>query len=116
MSKPFLTILFSSALIAQALAGGVERPEGWWVVLGSFANPDLSAAHDKEIRSLRSRAARCGVDPFNDFSNKFRGFAPRFDVVAVGAYKTRKSAQSVLHRVRACVPEAYIKFGRHLGE
>jgi hypothetical protein len=111
-----LSIAFAVSLHGRAPAEGVERAEGYWVVLGAFANPDLSAAHDEDIKRLRRRAARCKVHPFNDFSNKFQGFAPGFDVVAVGAYKTREAAQSVLHRVNACIPDAYIKFGKHLGE
>jgi len=116
MNRLVATIAFSVALIVPALGGGVLSPEGWWIVLGSFANPDLSATHDDEIRKLRNTAASCGTDPFNDFSNKFKGFSPGFDVVVVGAYRSRESAQSVLRRVRACVPGTYVKYGKHLGE
>ncbi len=116
MGRLFSAIVFVGALSMEALAGGVLRPAGWWVVLGSFANPSLSAIHDRGIRSLRGRVARCGFDAFNDFSNKFGGFAPGYDVVAVGAYKTSEAARADLQRVRVCVPGAYIKFGEHLGE
>ena len=116
MTRLVLTIAFSSAFLARALAGSVEKPEGWWVVLASLANHDLSAVHDEEIKNLRVLAGRCGFQPFNDFSNKFRGFDPGFDVVALGAFKSRQAAESVRRRVSACVPGAYIKYGRHLGE
>lgn len=116
MNKLIRTVALSFALTGPALAGGVLKPEGWWIVLGSFANPDLSETHDKEIRKLRSAAASCGIDPFNDFSNKFKGFSRGLDVVVVGAYRSRENAESVLRRVRPCVPGAYMKYGRHLGE
>lgn len=104
------------ALTSPALAGGVLRDTGWWVVLGSFPNYDFSVSREEDVEIARARAARCGIDPFNDFSNKFLGFAPGYDVVAVGAFADPKTARAVLRRVRACIPDAYVKFGRHLGE
>jgi hypothetical protein len=110
-------IAFFGVLIgyAQAQSGGIENYNGWWVVLGSFADPDMISDNEDEIRALRIRAANCGFVPFNDFSGKFIGFNPGYDVAVVGAYN-RSVAQSVLARVRPCVPSAYIKLGRYAGE
>jgi hypothetical protein len=115
MIRLALMVAVYGALIPQAQAGGISRYEGWWVVLGSFADPDLRSGHQDDIRKLRRQAARCGVSAIDDFSQKFIGFAPGYDVVASGAY-SRDRAQSVLLRVRPCVPEAYIKYGRYAGE
>ena len=41
---------------------------------------------------------------------------PRFDVVVVGPYRTRSEAERILGRLRPCVPDAYLKRGRYLGE
>jgi hypothetical protein len=103
-------------LRAEAGAAGLERDAGWWVVLGSFSNPDLSAPQEQKIANARAAAARCGFDAFNDFSNKFRGFATGYDVVVLGAFPSEAKAWTALDAVKRCIPGAYIKFGRHLGE
>jgi hypothetical protein len=122
MSRPvpfdkFLCPLLCSVLLCtNAVAAGITRDTDWWVVLGSFPDPDLSAPQEAKIASVRGMAARCGFDPFNDFSNKFRGFTPGYDVVVVGAFASKSKARAALDAVRRCVPGAYIKFGKHLGE
>lgn len=114
--KSLVFLLCGLLLGSTALAGGLERDRGWWVVLGSFPNPDLSSPQEAKIETLRAKAALCGFDAFNDFSNKFRGFAPGYDVVVLGAFPTRSKADAILRSVRRCAPGAYVKFGRHLGE
>lgn len=108
--------LFGMILASSALAGGIYRDEGWWIVLASLPNPDLSIFQNAKIAKIRASAARCGFDPFNDFSNKFRGFAAGFDVVVLGAFESRTKAASALRDVRRCFPDAYLAFGKHLGE
>jgi hypothetical protein len=103
-------------LAANALAAGIESDTGWWVILGAFADADLSSARDADITKLKADAARCGFEPFNDFSNKFHGFAPGYDVVTLGAFASKSKALDVRRAVERCVPGAYVKFGRHLGE
>lgn len=103
-------------LAANALAAGIESDAGWWVVLGAFADPDLSNPREASITKLKAAAARCGFEPFNDFSNKFRCFAPGYDVVTLGAFASKSKALAVLRAVERCVPGAYIKFGSYLGE
>lgn len=115
MLRITLTILFCGTFLTSAQAGGVLERKGWWVVLGSFADPDLTSGNYKEIRSLHRAARRCNFSSFDDFSRKFTGFAPDFDVVVAGPY-SREESQSALRRIRLCVPDAYVKFGRYLGE
>ena len=43
-------------------------------------------------------------------------FEEGYDVVVVGPYRTRQEADRVLARLRPCVPDAYLKRGRYLGE
>jgi hypothetical protein len=117
MKRLVQAIAFLGALIGhvQAQSGGIAEYNGWWVVLGSFADPYMKSDNEDKIRAIRIRVAKCGVVPFNDFSGKFIGFAPGYDVAVVGAY-SRSIAQTILARVRPCVPGAYIKHGRYAGE
>lgn len=57
-----------------------------------------------------------GAQPFNDHSQKFRGFAPGFNVFVVGAYAGRGEADRKAADLRRCFPGAYVKFGAYLGE
>ena len=112
LGLPLLLSLF--CFVAQAAA--IELNQGWWVVLGSFADPDLSSPQEEKIARVRAQAARCGFAAFNDFSNKFLGFAPGYDVVVLGAFPSKSRAEAVLNAVKPCVPGAYVKFARHAGE
>jgi hypothetical protein len=86
-----------------------RRDAGWWVVLATAPeNQDVS----KTVRALKA----CGLRPFNDFSGKFAGFKPGLQVVVDGAYSTRAEAESVKVAARQCVPDAYVKWARYLGE
>jgi hypothetical protein len=88
--------------------------DGWWIVLASFDqdSPDVDSA----VRRIGRRAAACGFDIFNDFSGKFENFRPGYIVAVVGAYSSRRAAQRDLPQVRACVADAFVKYGRYLGE
>ena len=56
------------------------------------------------------------MTPFNDLSEKFKGFAPGLHVFAVGAFATRDKAEAALAKTRPCFPGAYLKQAEHLGE
>lgn len=100
------SILASSPAIAL-----LDR--GWWVVVGVMPGENFdNAAADR----LHARIRGCGFEAFNDFSNKFAGFADGFTVFVLGAYPTKKEAETILREARKCVPDAYIKQGRYLGE
>lgn len=113
-----------SALAAGLLVAALAVPSGamaeasWWVLLGSFAAPGGSgnAASDAAVRTVRRQAAACGVQPFNDLSMKFAGFAPGYEVVVLGPYGSPARASSVLGNVRRCVPGATLRQARYAGE
>ncbi len=86
-----------------------QLDSGWWVVLASVpADQNV----EETVRTLEA----CGLHPFNDFSSKFAGFAPGFQVVVDGAYATKSEAESVQSAASGCVPDAYVKWARYLGE
>ena len=116
LCRKLLPPLFLSLFWIAVPAVAIELQKGWWVVLGSFADPDLSSPQEEKIARVRTQAARCGFEAFNDFSNKFLGFAPGYDVVVLGAFPSKYRAEAVLNTVKPCVPGAYIKFARHAGE
>ena len=89
--------------------------DGWWVVMAGFKEnaPNRDASEAK----VRNQAARCGVEAFNDFSNKFSGFAPGLTVVvSMGAYTSKAQAEIAAEAVRPCIPDAYVKKARYAGE
>ncbi|MBB3901405.1 hypothetical protein GGR33_000891 [Methylobacterium brachythecii] len=90
--------------------------DGFWVVAGSFRNPDYADTQYAAIKQASAAVKRCGLEPFGDFSGKFAGFAEGFDVVVVGAYQTDAEAQIALAKLKPCVPQAFIKRGCYLGE
>ena len=112
-----------SIVLGLALAGlgstaqAAETPPGpFWIVAGSFSNPDYTKVQTEAVQKASAAVARCGLEPFNDFSGKFIGFAEGYDVVVVGGYKTRAAAEADLKRLRPCVPTAYIRRGTYAGE
>ncbi|MGU3656162.1 SPOR domain-containing protein [Methylobacterium fujisawaense] len=117
---PKLRRLGTGALVWAGLQAALCLPasaldEGIWVVAGSFRNVDNANFQSEAVARATAAVKRCGLQPFNDFSGKF-GFAEGFDVVVVGPYRTRSEAERILGRLRPCVPDAYLKRGRYLGE
>jgi hypothetical protein len=111
-----LTSWLGCAVITTAKA---ESRDGWWVVLGSVVltdssnfTPEVEAA----TRRVEAAALRCGVSALQDFSSKFRGFAPGYAVVVAGAYATRAAAERALARLRPCIGGAYLKQASYAGE
>lgn len=105
--------------LAFALAGVARAatPAGpFWIVAGSFADPDAALVQGDAVRRAAAAVARCGLTPFNDFSGKFAGFAGGLDVVVVGGYTSRAAADADLARLRPCVPTAYVRRGTYAGE
>jgi hypothetical protein len=111
------TALAALALLvaAEAAQAGEELNEGWWIVAGSFRQGGADR-NDASIAKASAGLRRCGFRPFNDFSAKFAGFAPGFDVVVTGPYTERAGADAIMERVQRCVPSAYVKNARYLGE
>jgi hypothetical protein len=92
-----------------------NQTAGWWVVVGSFSvnRPEEMSA---ERESITTAVGRCGLQTFNDFSAKFRGFAPGFNVFLVGPYASRVEADQIVILARRCIPDAYVKYGEYAGE
>ena len=108
-----LLALILIVLIPSAAMG--QQASGWWVVIGSFP-AENTAAMVTEVREVSAAAARCGLQSFNDFSSKFRGFRPGFNVFVVGPYRSRADADATATVARRCLPDAYVKYGEYLGE
>lgn len=76
-----------------------------------------AANRDAPEATARDAAAKCGLEAFNDFSNKFEGFAPGLTVVVVwSAFKSKSKANAALKKVKPCIADAYLKKARYLGE
>jgi hypothetical protein len=104
------------ALVLAAATQGATPAGPYWIVAGSFANPDTTRVQYEAVRHAAAAVARCGLAPFNDFSGKFIGFSAGFDVVVVGGYPSRMAAEADLARLRPCVPTAYVRRGTYAGE
>lgn len=100
------------------MAAHAASNSGWWVVLGSVAAPDnnFTPRVEAAVRRIEAAARRCGIKPMQDFSSKFRGFAPGYTVVVAGAYGSKVGAEQVSARARRCLPGAYVKQGSYAGE
>lgn len=100
-----------------SLASPLDQDRGWWVVLASFATCDSNACgSESQLRKIGRLARSCGVAPFNDFSSKFTGFRGGYNVFVVDRAFSKVKAAQMLRQVKPCFPNAYIKYGRYLGE
>jgi hypothetical protein len=92
---------------------------GWWVILGSF-NVGKDASGTMLIASGVKRASgaahRCGMAAFNDFSSKFRGFAPGYVVVVIGPFTDKGEAARTQQRLNGCISGSYVKYAQHFGD
>lgn len=92
-----------------------DGDEGYWVVLGSLSIEADRALWEASGRQVQANAARCGVLPFDDYSDRFIGFEPGYDVFVVGPYSRKEKAAAVRARMLDCIPDAYIKHGLYTG-
>lgn len=92
-----------------------DGDEGYWVVLGSLSIEADPALWEASGRQVQANAARCGVLPFDDYSDRFIGFEPGYDVFVVGPYARKEKAAAVRVRLLDCIPDAYIKHGLYTG-
>lgn len=114
---PAMRLISTGLSIFLATTGHAETPAGpYWIVAGSFADPGSLQVQGEAVRRASAAVARCGLEPFTDFSAKFAGFGQGLDVVVVGGYASRAAARADLARLRPCVPAAYVREGRYLGE
>ncbi len=86
-----------------------QQDTGWWVVLAT-------APAEQDVQHIVHAMEACGLHPFNDFSGKFQGFRPGFNVVVDGAYASKSAAERVRSAALGCAPDAYLNWARYLGE
>ena len=108
-------ICLTLALLAVGTVANAAEGAGWYVVLGSFPE-DNTARMAGDAQRLSTTMAKCGLNTFNDFSGKFRGFRPGYNVFVVGPYHRQNDANAALTVAKGCVPDAYVKYGEYLGE
>ena len=92
---------------------------GWWVILGSINVGEADSATAlvaSSVKRASGAAHRCGTVAFNDFSSKFRGFAPGYMVVVIGPFADKADAARSQQQVNGCVSGTYVKYAQHLGE
>jgi len=109
----FLTIAVLACSKPDSFA--LERTQGWWVVVGSFPTEPWQRQQD-DFNRMHSSAILCGLDVFNDFSGKFRGFRAGYNVFVLGAFEDESIARETLATARKCFPDPYVKYGEYLGE
>jgi hypothetical protein len=79
----------------------------WLVVAGSFGRADASAAEQRRIALTGAGHAATVID-----TNEYPLLAPNLWAIIVGPFKSREMANAALARVKAIVPDAYVKKGR----
>jgi hypothetical protein len=89
--------------------------KGWLIIVATFSsapNPVLT-----KFDQMTAKAKTCHVRIFNDFSGKFKGFAPGSNVFVVDhAFHSKKAAERQASIIQKCFPGAYVKHGEYLGE
>ncbi|MEN9895278.1 MAG: hypothetical protein RIR97_1130 [Pseudomonadota bacterium] len=118
--KSQLTALYTALVLLvcvlfQPVMAQEFKVDGWWIVMAAFK--ENAANRDESEAQVRTAAAACGVEAFNDFSTKFAGFTPGLTVVvSMGAYASKTKAESALAKLKPCIPDAYVKKARYAGE
>ena len=101
--------------VSDVPSNALDRADGWWIVVGTFPTEPWQRQRT-DLERMQSMAASCNLELFNDFSGKFRGFQPGYNVFVVGAFESKSTATAGLQQVRMCFPDAYVKYGEYLGE
>ena len=85
LPKPLVLLIALLSISVGVSASAKPLDKGWWIVIGSFPlePPERMLADFKKVHSA---AAPCRLRIFNDFSAKFRGFAPGYNSFVVGAF------------------------------
>ena len=110
-----LLSLWAAGLVFASPADAQNLSKGWWVIVASMPATDTRRM-GADAQHFTAAAARCGFTTFNDFSNKFRGFQPGYNVFVIGAFPSQPAARQALSQLQPCLPGSYIKFGEYLGE
>jgi hypothetical protein len=107
-----------AACLAAPAAVSQPLDDGWWVVVASSPAPGLewTARDDALLADVARRLRPCGLEAFNDWSDKFEGLRPGYHVAVLGAYATRGEGEAILRAVLACAPDANLRRLRYYGE
>jgi hypothetical protein len=102
---------------SPALAQGTS----YWVVVGYVDHEPMAWADSVTTKAaeLENRLAACGLRPFWDWTAKFDGFNPngRGTVFVIdGSDRPKAQAEALAALARPCIPDAYVKAARYLGE
>jgi len=109
------TFILLLALQAFGATEGWAQSSSYFVVLATFDAYGGSPSFDSAEQVKRS-AARCGVEAWNEYTSKIKGFRAGYFAVILGPFAARAQAEAQRQRVLPCVPGAYLKSGVHLGE
>jgi hypothetical protein len=115
LSFAFLLSTFASCALFPSLSGAQPPSKGWWVVIASMPANEPHRMLD-DFNYFTAAAQRCGFKSYNDFSDKFLGFRPGYNVFVVGPYPSRAGAERVRAELRSCISSSYVKYGEYLGE
>lgn len=85
----------------------VNPAAAWFVVAGSFSRAEQRAAERQRVVLSRAGFNAAVID-----SSDYPLLAPDLWVVGMGPFASKERANTVLARVQASVPEAYVKKGR----
>ena len=112
---PFFVAFLLSSNFAYSAQSNMDR--GWWVVLANFRTCGMNACGSEiHVQQVSSKAARCGLSVYNDFSGKFVGFRGGYEAYVVRGAFSKPKAQNILAQAKPCFPAAYIKYARYMGE
>ena len=96
--------LATTAVPSQSNAGH----KGWYVIMGSFDYQDTDSAE----RRARQVNNNCGLDARWDDAIYVQGLNPNVVFVYIGPYHEKSRALAIRRVARACVSDAYVKYGR----
>jgi hypothetical protein len=87
---------------------------GYWVIAASI---DVAGSElESSVEDVADRLEPCGYVPFSDLSAKFALFEAGYTVVVVGPFKLESSAELAMKRIKACIADAYVRYGGYAGE
>ena len=107
-----VTEVETTAAVGPDPAQAAPNAEGWWVILGSFAE---AASVPERASTALSNASRCHISALRDRSSEFDGLAPGLIVYLTGPYADRARAQTVLRQAKGCIGDAYMKRAKRSG-
>lgn len=117
MKFKFIFHIYLVIMTINNSALAASQDKGWWVILANFEICGSEACNSREHRAqIERQAQKCQFKIFNDFSMKFSGFSPGYEVYVVDDVFTTTKAKTALKKIKKCFPDAYIKYSHYSGE